>query len=235
MGRDKGHQEIREMVAKQMREWEKAKGQQAEHAHLAGNSDVTIDYITLSRQAGSGGRSVGEGLAKKLNWQLYDKEILDFMSEDMNVHKSMLEEIDEKTGNWIDNLLGPLGSKSSVNQSTYYRHLANVLLTIATHGSAIIIGRAAGLVLPRKHGLSVRITASFDERCRRYAERETISLRKAGPIIEKLDKAQKNFVKNMLGRDVEDPGNYDIVCNTDALSPDSVVKLVWRTLDQRKS
>ena len=229
----KERREIREIVDKQMREWEAEKGKQVERAHLAGDTNIEIDYVTISREVGSGGQAVGQALADHLKWRLYDKQILDYMAENMKVHKSVLESLDEKSTGWIESLFSSFRSRRSVDQMSYYQHLADVLLAIANHGNAIIMGRAAGLVLPRNRGLCVRVTASFDVRCRRYAQREGLSYRKAMPIVEKIDRDQRQFVKNMLDVDIDDTRHYDIVCNTDRFSAQAVAKLVWRTLDQR--
>lgn len=225
-------QEVGRIVEGQMRQWEITKD--GVHAHLA--SGAEIDYITISRETGSGGEEVAQILADLMKWQLYDKGILDYMSENMQVHKSVLESVDERTIGWMEDWLGPIFTKKStdhVDQLSYYRHLVKVLLVIAKHANAVIVGRAAGQVLPRDKGLSVRVTAPFELRCKRYAEEHRISGSDATTFVRKADKEQIRFVKNFANKDINDPKDYDIVCNTEKLSPTSVAKLIWRAFDQR--
>jgi len=208
--------------------------QQGARARLTSGAD--IDYITISREIGSGGEEIAQILADLMRWQLYDKGILDYMSENMQVHKGILESVDERTIGWIEDWLAPIFTKKStdhVDQLSYYRHLVKVLLVIAKHGSAVIVGRAAGQVLPRDKGLSVRVTAPFDIRCKRYAAKQGVSFGDAAAIARKADKEQIKFVKNFVNKDINDPKDYDIVCNTEKLSPTSVAKLIWRAFDQR--
>jgi len=61
-----------------------------------------------------------------------------------------------------------------------------------------------------------------------------IPLKEAQAEVKKIDMAQRAFVKSFLGEDIDDPKHYDIICSTEKLSPTSVAKLIWRTLDQRQ-
>jgi len=237
VGKGFQNREINQIVERQMRQWEIGKDAQVrkEQAVLKGGNGEAIHYITLSRELGSHGEQIAQILADQLHWQLFDKEILDFMAEDMKVHKGIVESVDERTIGWIEDWLAPIFTERAVGQLSYYQHLAKVLLVIAEHGQAIIVGRAAGLLLPREHGLSVRVTAPFELRCKRYARENKISVKEARSIIEKSDRGQQKFVQDMLKKNIFDCMHYDIVINTEKLNATSVAKLIWRTLDQRKA
>ncbi len=221
------------IVERQMRMWELAR--ESEPVRLSDGRE--IDYITISRELGSGGEEIGQLLADLMKWNMYDKDILNYLAEDMNVHKSVVECVDERTTNWIDDWIESLFATDSsrhVDQLSYCRHLTRVLLVISKLGQAIIIGRAAGLLLPRERGLSVRVTAPFEVRCQRYAGQHNISLKQAHSAVQKADKKQIQFVRDYLDKDIHDPRYYDIVFNTGKLVPQSVAKLIWRAFDQRK-
>ena len=219
-----------------MRQWELERQEQSlseARARLADTGEA-IDYITISRQQGSGGKEIARILGELLNWQVYDKEILNYMAENMHVHASVLESVDGRTTNWIEDCLSGFFMDRPVGQWEYARHLVRVLLVIARHGRAIILGRAAGLILPSDRGLSVRVAAPFELRCARYAEEKEVSVKAARALVEKADREQQQFGKKLLREDVWDCKHYDIVCNTAKLSATSAAKLIWRTLDQRK-
>ncbi len=229
--------EISHIVEQQMRQWEIARAQRIKSEQLLrlAESNINIDYITISRPLGSGGEIIAGELAAMLQWQLYDHEILDFMAEDMNVHKSLLQSVDEHTISWIGEWLDPFFTrKTGIEQLSYYRHLIHVLMIIAKHGQAIIVGRAAGLVLPRQNGLSVRVTASLEQRVKNYARENDISETEAFSIVEKSDRTQKSFVRSFVNQDVTDAKHYDITINTAKFTPHSAAKLIWRCLDQRR-
>jgi cytidylate kinase len=230
---DSNNDGLSHLVERRLEVWHSEQEKKPELPHLT-EAQAEIDYITISREPGSGGEEIARILGDLLTWQVYDKVILDYMAENMNVHKEVLESIDEGTSVWISNWLKKLFKDRSEKQSDYCRHLVHVLLVIARHKKAIILGRAAGLVLPHETGISVRVTAPIEVRCRRWAEAQNISVKEAQAEVKKIDLAQKSFVKSFLGEDIEDPRHYDIICSTEKLSPTSVAKLIWRTLDQRQ-
>jgi len=232
--------EIVKIVNSQMGQWElnrtiQTKKEEKEKPPIA-SSDAKINYITISRELGSGGEEIAHTLSDLMKWQMYDKEILNYMAEKMDVHVRLLESVDEKAIGWIKDSLAPLFSvkiSQHVEQLSYYKHLGEVLLVIAKHGQAVIVGRAAGLVLPRDHGLSVHIIAPLEQRYKRVAGMEGIKLEEAIPLVKKADETQRKFVKSFLGQDINDPKHYDIICNTEKLSPRAVAKLIWRASEQR--
>ncbi len=222
------------VVENRIKEWQ----QSAKHepAHLAGGTE--IDYITISREIGSGGSEVAKNLSELMGWGLYDKKILDFMAENFGVHQDVLQTVDEKTRGWIQDTMGLFFSGKStrhIDQHSYHKHLVEALLVIAKHGRAIIVGRGAGHVLPRKRGLSVRITAPFELRCQRYARENNVSVEKAINDVKNADKEQQKFIKAFLYKDAFDAKYFDLVCNTEKLSPRAVAKLIWRAFDLRVS
>lgn len=227
---------VGKIVDRHMNQWELARDVQdrSEHARLADGAE--IDYITISRAIGSGGEEIARSLAEQMHWDLYDKEILNYMSENMDVHVKALESVDERTISWINDWLVPFFTskpQAHVEQLSYYKHLGKVLLVISKHGRAVIVGRAAGQILPREKGLRVRITAPFELRCERYAEKNKIRVDEARSIVRNADEAQRRFVRDFTGIHIDDVHQYDLICNTEKLAPTSVAKLIWRALDQR--
>jgi len=225
------------MVEQQVQQWRIWQNLQQKHEAESKVAGVTkINYITISRELGSGGDEIAESLSRQMDWQLYDKEILNYMSDNMDVHVKALESVDERTIGWINDWLMPLFTMKSsehVEQLSYYRHLGKVLMVIARHGRSIIMGRAAGLLLPRDRGLSVRIIAPFELRCERFAQANHIGLDEARLAVKKSDENQSRFVKNFLQKNIDDVEHYDVICNTEKLSPQAVAKVIWRAMDER--
>ena len=220
-------------VERRMKEWQDNRDAEAHHL----SDGARINYITLSRQLGAGGEEVADELAKQMGWSVFDKRIVNFMAENFGVHADVLETVDERTRGWIEDSISMFFSNRNnsdqLDQYSYYKHLIEALLVIAQHGRAIIVGRAAGQVLPRDHGLSIRITAPFEVRAERVAAKNKIKVAEARDIVRKADDNQKKFVKDFLWKDAFDLHSFDLILNTEKLSPASVAKLIWRAFDQR--
>jgi hypothetical protein len=225
-------QDISRIVENQMRQWEQSKA--ANSAQLSGG--IPIDYIAISRQEGSNGEDVGKILSDLMKWQLYDKDVLDYLVQDTDIQQRILKHVDEKTLAGIDQWVGSIfPAKSPYLSSTgaYYRHLSKILRVLSTMGRAIFVGRGAALILPRELGLSVRVTAPLNLRCERYAAQHNLSPAKAKSELKKSDHQQEHFVKDFMGKDINDALHYDFMYSTEKLSPTSVAKLIWRAFDLR--
>ena len=221
-----------QIVDRQIRQWR----QERPGETPSGPAPGTIDYITISREMGGGGEEIARILSELMGWQVFDREILNYMAENMDVQVKTLESIDERTVGWIDDWLKPLFTSKGeehVEQLAYFKHLGRMLMVIARHGRAIIVGRGANIILPREHGMAVRVTAPFELRCKRYAKEQGVKLAEAMETVEKNDLRQARFVKDFTGRDINDPKHYDIVINTEKLTPKAAAKLLWRALDER--
>lgn len=228
-------QDVRRFIEQQIAKWKLSRKQQQDPQRQARLMDgATVDYITVGRQIGSGGEEIAEMLAKWMHWECYDKKILDYMAKDMAVHVQALESVDEKRVGWIKERFGAMaGAPGQIKPESYHQQLAETLMVIAEHGRAVIVGRAAGAVLPRERGLSVFITAPFEVRCRRYAQQHEIEIEQARTIVKRVDNQQSGFFKDFLGQDIHDPNHYDLMCNTEKLEIESVAKIIWRAFDQR--
>ncbi len=227
---------VGQVVEALVKHWEEVRTREPDESkriHLVNHNDFTIDYVSLSRQYGSGGRAIADELAGLMGWQVYDKTILNYMSENMQVHKDLLKTVDEKTLSWTQEWFGKYFSKNIVDPEEYHKHLTEVLMIILSHGQAIIMGRGAGFILPRERGLNVRILAPFEQRVETIAKREELSVEEAAAKISKIDKEQKAFVKNMCGKDIDGCDEYDFICSTERIGPEAVAKLIWRVLEQR--
>ena len=184
---------------------------------------------------GSQSQEVATILAKLLDWGIFDRRIIDFMAENFGIHKDVLQSVDERTRNWIQDSLESFFSRKGgyLDQYSYYRHLIEALLVVARHGRAIIMGRAAGQVLPRQNGISVRITAPFELRAQRVAEKENIPIEKARDMVKKDDKQHAKFVKDFLSKEAFGSQHFDLVCNTELLTPAMVANIIAQTYKLR--
>jgi len=78
----------------------------------------------------------------------------------------------------------------------------------------------------------VFISASFDQRVHRYAKRSGSTTDEASAILAEIDKEQARFVKFFSGKELLDTQYYDVIANTDKLSPVSIAKIIYRAFDQ---
>lgn len=195
-------------------------------------------FITISRDLGALGNFVASELATRLAWQVYDKEIVDFIAANSNVRLDLVKELDERVQNLIhdtvDRLLHMADGISFGNEE-YHKALLKTLATLAALGSAIIVGRGGANALPGQSGLHLRITASPEIRTRRISERHRIPLEEAKRMVQQVDAERRSFLRHHFKASAEDGRYYDLIINTDRISVEQAADAILGMMQQTES
>lgn len=174
--------------------------------------------ITISRQFGSGGRTIGKKLAEKLNVPCYDAEIIEEITKKSGFAREYIEERSEDAlgGNWFAN---SLGSGYNFNghsiQDDLWNFQRKVVIELAEKESCVIVGRCADYILrDRCDCLRVFVYADKDVRAKRIVEQygeRTDSPQKRIRDKDKRRAAYYNFYTDMKWGAVQ---NYDVCLNS---------------------
>lgn len=201
--------------------------------------------ITISREVGSGGRTIGRKLAEKLGVRFSDKELVDELQKKLNLTVDSIEELKGKKKRWLDDFIqmvapvpmsGMLVDGDSDYISEYNLSLSvndvfeaekEILNGIADEGSCVIAGRSGFFVLKgRPNKVDILITASRENRIARIMDKQNLSRQKAEEVIDSVDKARDNYVKRYTGQSRYDARNYHIVLNMDYITEDQAVAMI---------
>lgn len=201
--------------------------------------------ITISREVGSGGRTIGRKLAEKLGVRFSDKELVDELQKKLNLTESSIEELKGKKKRWLDDFIqmvapvpmsGMLVDGDSDYISEYNLSLSvndvfeaerEILNGIADEGSCVIAGRSGFFVLKgRPNKVDILITASREKRIARIMDKQNLSRQKAEEVIDSVDKARDNYVQRYTGQSRYDARNYHIVLNMDYITEDQAVAMI---------
>lgn len=205
--------------------------------------------ITISREVGSGGRTIGRKLAEKLGVRFSDKELIDSLQAKLNLSPKSIEELKGKKKRWMDDFIQmvapvPMSGllvngdsdyiseyNSSLNVNDVFEAEKEILNGIADVGSCVIAGRSGFFVLKdRPNKVDILITASRENRIARIMRKQGLSHEKALEVIESVDKARDNYVMRYTGQSRYDARNYHIVLNMDYLTEDKAVELIMTYL-----
>ncbi len=201
--------------------------------------------ITISREVGSGGRTIGRKLAEKLGVRFSDKELIDSLQAKFNLSPKSIEELKGKKKRWLDDFIQmvapvPMSGllvngdsdyiseyNTSLNVNDVFEAEKEILNGIADQGSCVIAGRSGFFVLKdRPNKVDVLITASRENRIARIMSKQGLSRDKAQEVIEKVDNARDNYVLRYTGQSRYDARNYHIVLNMDYLTEDKAVDII---------
>jgi cytidylate kinase len=190
------------------------------------------DFVAISRQVGSGGSQIARELAERLDWPLFDKEILHAMAGDDASRERLYEWMDECDRGWIEQML-EFRHAGRFPPQDYVRKLSATVLALSRGAPAVFLGRATDLILPAEHGLRVRVVAPFEERMRRYAERSHVGNDLAREAVTRIDHERGEFVRHHFHRTIDDPVRCDLTLNTARVSVTEAVELVLALLRKR--
>lgn len=192
--------------------------------------------ITIGRQYGSGGHEIGEKLAKKLDIEFYDKELLKIAAKESGMCQEIFENFDEKpTTSFLYSLvMDPysIGYNASnfdmpINHKVFLAAFEAIKKT-ADQGPCVIVGRCADYALhDYKNLLSAFIYAPIEDRIERVKARTTdIREDKIKDTILKQDKSRASYYNYYTTKRWGAVDSYDLCINSSLLGIDGTVELL---------
>ncbi len=203
--------------------------------------------ITINRELGSGGRTIGKKLAEKLGVPFYDKALIQGLQEKYELTTEEIERLKGQQHNWwadfkrslkmMPSYAAPqlISGKTAIPDflitDDIFLSETEILKGIAADESCVIAGRS-GFYILRDHPnhLSILIQARLEHRIHRLVERRGITEKEAKKIIDEVDTGRENYVKKYTGTSRYDTRNYDLVFNVDNHNEDEIVELILQYL-----
>ncbi|MBQ6569086.1 MAG: cytidylate kinase-like family protein [Clostridia bacterium] len=182
--------------------------------------------VTIGRQYGSGGKEIGEKLAKKLDIPFYDNRLTETSAQD-----------NQKP---VNSLLYMLYTGEGTSETMPYNHTLfldqyNEIKRIAQKGSCVFVGRCADYALRDEEKiLNVFIHADIDSRIERVVRLYGFSQKHAKDYILKMDKQRANYYNSHTGRKWGSADNYDLVLCSSKLGIDTCVEIIKNCIELYK-
>ena len=173
--------------------------------------------LCVSREAGAGAGSIARAVGTRLDWKVYDHEILEAIAHRMEMPTDEVRVFDELAPSVVQDWILPIREEHYAPQEAYLDHLAKLVEAIGKGGESVVVGRGAGFMLLRESTLSVRVVAPLKVRAERLAERMGVTVRTARRAARDLDKRRAQFERTMYRVDPNDPHNYDLVLDSNSL------------------
>ncbi|MCP3943005.1 MAG: cytidylate kinase-like family protein [Desulfobacteraceae bacterium] len=193
----------------------------------------TTNVITISRESGSRGQQVAEKLAEKTGFDLFHHEILEAMIEKSHNSKALLETLDERGMNIVDDIVSSMVYEHHLWADEYLKLLLRILNTIGKHGNAVILGRGGNCALKNFNVLRVKIVAPDIVRREYLQKSQNLLSKEAQKLMTKTDANRHAFVKRYFNSDTHNSSNYDLVLNSSVLSLDKIVEVIQCAMDKK--
>lgn len=203
--------------------------------------------ITINRELGSGGRTVGRKLAERLGVEFYDKAVIKGLEEQYHLTVEEIERLKGQKQGWWSDIKRIMFVSPSMHSNYYiprkgdepdmldtdqlFEAETEILKGIVEEESCVIAGRS-GFHVFNKHPnhVSILIQASLPFRLERVMRKQGLSEKEALKAINKVDQMRENYVKKHTGTSRYDTRNYDIVIKADGKTEDEIVDIIMMYL-----
>ena len=214
-----------------------------------------MPVITIGRQFGAGGSTVGQMLARELHIDLLESRIIDEVAHRLQLPKEEVEAEDEQPGSLLSRLLVALGTASSEpllppeatawnpptpdpafdTRKAVLKITQHVIQEAARAGNVIIVGRGGAYLLRDFPGaLHVFLGASKSVRVKTVMERFNIASEdEARRVMTRTDENWTAYINQVYGHDRNLAGHYDMVLDTGRLGYETTVKVILAALKKK--
>jgi cytidylate kinase len=201
--------------------------------------------ITINRELGSGGRTIGRLVAERLGVPFYDKAVIMALQDKYNLTTAEIERLKGRKHSWWADVQRILKIDAGMGMNYYLSNRVDapdllttdemfktetlILQNLAAEKSCVVAGRS-GFHVFRNHPnhLSILIQASMDYRVERVARKQNTTPDEARKIIERVDKMRENYVTKYTGTSRYDTRNYQLVITADGKTEKEIADMIIR-------
>jgi cytidylate kinase len=194
--------------------------------------------ITISRQFGSGGKTLGKMIADQLGYTFADSDIIQEIAREANVSEQWVEAFEKEAGTklsrmissmisqrWIDRILKD--ERGYLDEQIYLDYLVLIIAKMADEGKAVILGRGSQYILnDHPDTFHVLLIDELENRIKFMVKYYQMDEKQAARIVLAEDKRRLNLYSKLGKKDYDNPSLYHLVINMNRFSLEKATTLV---------
>lgn len=189
--------------------------------------------LSVSRESGARGGTIARRVGRKLGWQVYDQELLEYMAQEAIVRQGVLDAAPPTPADWVEARLQQLIREKTLSEHPNIINLARVVLALAAQGQVVLLGRGANSILPRETTLAVRVIAPLRERIAYMGQWLRLTIEEAAERVRLRDERRREFVAQNFHHDSSEMHQYDMILNSSLLGEDVCAELIVQAVRAR--
>ncbi len=210
------------------------------HVHTISDQPPTAEhpspFITISREAGAGGRTLMRRLIGRLNeldlanpqrtpWAGFDRELVEKVAKDHKLHKTLVDLLGEQCHSWLYDVFAGLSAQTT--ESQIYRRVAETIRALAQGGRAVIVGRGGVFITQNMPGgIHIQIVAPFEHRAQQMARVLDTDLKHAAQEVRRIEQNRASFYKRYWPGIPLSPSIFTATFNSAAISETKMVDAI---------
>ena len=194
--------------------------------------------ITISRQFGAGGITLGKMVAEKFGYTFADTDIIKMVAEMANVSTNFVETVEKEAGGKFSKFISKMISKPLVerilkdergyiDEEIYLDYLVLIIAQMADDGDVVILGRGSQYILnDHQDAYHILLIDTFENRIKFMQKNYDLSKNRATQVVKNEDKRRFNLYRKLGKTDYDNPALYHLVLNMSRVNLDEAFKLV---------
>ncbi len=200
--------------------------------------------ITISREYGSGGHTIGQLVAKQLDVPFYDKEIIDMSAKDSGLSPEFIKKTEQNLSSGLLYTLllgasyaspGTPGTYTSPNlplADQVFNAQRRVIIGLAQKGPCVIVGRCSDYILSHAKEidpadvLNVFIYAPLEDKVKRAVEQKGLSPASAQKDVKLIDKRRANHYNTFTEQTWGERSHYDLLINSSLFGLEKTAEMI---------
>ena len=200
--------------------------------------------ITINREVGSGGRTVGRLLAERLKVKYYDKALVAGLTKKFGLSIEEIERIKAQKKTWwnefntyytvlINSAQAPMEDEVKLTTASMFETEKAILQELAREESCVVAGRSGFLVFRDwPNSLHIFVQASMQHRVDRLIMKRGISEEQALEVIKEMDESRETYIQKYDDTSRYDTRNYQLVLSMDNMTPEAAVEVIMAYISQ---
>jgi cytidylate kinase len=194
--------------------------------------------ITISRQYGAGGKTLGQMIANELGYTFADSNIIQRVAKEANVSTKWVESVEKEAGGKLSRFVSKMVSKPLVDrvlkdergyidEEIYLDYLVLIIAQIADEGDVVILGRGSQYILnDHPDAYHLLLIDEIENRVKFMMEHYDLSRRRADQVVNNEDKRRMNLYRKLGKTDYDQPSLYHLVLNMGKVNLQKALGLV---------
>ncbi len=196
--------------------------------------------ITISRQFGAGGRTLGKMLANKLSYTFADNVVIQMIAENANVSAGWVESVEKEAGTrlsrviskmvsqkWLDRVLA--NEKGYIDEEIYLDYLVIIISQLAEEGNAVILGRGSQYILDdHPDTYHILLIDELENRVKFMMKHYELDAAQAKRRVNNEDKRRLNLYKKLGKQDYDHPSLYHLTLNMSKFTMEEAQELICK-------
>jgi cytidylate kinase len=201
--------------------------------------------ITISRQFGAGGITLGKMIADSMGYTFADSDILQRVAKEANVSTDWVASFEKEAGSklsrfissmvskrWLDRVLSD--ERGYLDEQIYLDYLVLIVAQFADEGDVVILGRGSQYILnDHPDAVHVLLVDEFENRVKFMMERYEMTPKKAEKMVADEDRRRVNLYKRLGKSDYDNPQLYDLVLNMGRIDLEMARDMVCRLAERK--